>query len=81
MMDDGDEPAGDERAGDEYVRSIRDRLRNPIENPVTRARIMVERQVPVSRRGPGWDRHWRELEAYIDMPGHWTGEGEGQELP
>jgi hypothetical protein len=41
------------------------------ENPVTVARRMVEEQVPASRRGPGWDRHWRELEAYAAGKGGW----------
>ncbi|HEX7874641.1 MAG TPA: hypothetical protein VF475_17150 [Sphingobium sp.] len=57
---------------EDYLRSLRARLEKPIENPVTRARRMVERQVPVGRRGPGWDRHWRELEAYLDSPGDWS---------
>lgn len=70
-MDKKDGMDGDE---EEFLRSIRDRLRKAGDNPVTRARIMVERQVPVSRRGPGWDHHWRELEAYLDMPGNWNGE-------
>lgn len=37
---------------------------------------MVELQVPLARRGPGWDRHWRELEAYLDVPGCWATESE-----
>jgi hypothetical protein len=41
-------------------------------NPVTRARLLVEAEVPPSRRGPGWDRHWRELEAYADTDVEWT---------
>lgn len=61
---------------EEILRSIRTRLENPVENPVTRARRMVERQVPPGRRGPGWDRHWRELEAYLEAPGDWTMAGE-----
>ncbi|MCW1383860.1 hypothetical protein OLX02_13630 [Novosphingobium sp. KCTC 2891] len=41
-------------------------------NPVTRARLMVEAEVPLERRGPGWDRHWRELEAYAAAGTDWT---------
>lgn len=41
-------------------------------NPVTRARVMVEAEVPPERRGPGWDRHWRELEAYAAAGTDWT---------
>jgi len=41
-------------------------------NPVRRARRMVEAEVPPSRRGPGWDRHWRELEAYAESKSEWT---------
>jgi hypothetical protein len=29
--------------------------------------------VPEERRGPGWNRHWRELEAYLELPGRWIG--------
>lgn len=47
------------------------RSTNPATNPVTRARLQVEAEVPVSRRGPGWDRHWRELEAYVEAEGEW----------
>lgn len=54
------------------IRRILDRLQAPQDNIVTRARRLVERQVPPERRGPGWDRHWRELEAYLDLPGHWS---------
>lgn len=54
------------------IRSILDRLRATEDNPVARARRMVEQHVPLERRGPGWDRHWRELEAYLDLPGHWS---------
>lgn len=57
----------------ENVRSILDRLRAPVGNPITRARHMVERYVPEERRGPGWERHWRELEAYLELPGSWSG--------
>lgn len=56
------------------LRTILDRLSSTHENPVTRTRRLVELQVPLSRRGPGWDRHWRELEAYLETPGHWAGE-------
>lgn len=42
-------------------------------NPVRRARAMVEAQVPLSRRGPGWSRHWDELEAYVEKDCGWTG--------
>ena len=42
------------------------------ENPVTRARLRVEDEIPPTRRGPGWDRHWRELEAYAEAAGQWT---------
>jgi hypothetical protein len=41
-------------------------------NPVRRARAMVEAEVPPERRGPGWDRHWRELEAYAEDAGEWS---------
>ncbi|NWK99004.1 hypothetical protein DM806_25765 [Sphingobium lactosutens] len=54
------------------IRNILDRVRTPANNPVARARHMVEQHVPPERRGPGWDRHWRELEAYLDLPGHWS---------
>ncbi len=57
---------------DDVLRSIRARLQRPTENPVTRARRMVEAQVPVARRGPGWNRHWQELEAYLETPGDWS---------
>ncbi len=56
------------------LRTILERLSSLDENPVTRARRVVELQVPFSRRGPGWDRHWRELEAYLETPGNWSGE-------
>jgi hypothetical protein len=69
----------------DHLRAILERLRSVPGNPVTRARHLVEMQVPLSRRGPGWDRHWRELEAYLDTPGDWSGlphEGEqDDELP
>lgn len=41
-------------------------------NPVRRARLMVEAEVPPERRGPGWDRHWRELEAYVEDISEWS---------
>ena len=50
-------------------------------NPVAQARLQVEAVVPLSKRGPGWDRHWRELEAYVEQPGEWTVPNEGQEPP
>ena len=40
---------------------------------------MVEAHVPEDRRGPGWDRHWRELEAYLELPGRWTAREEDDE--
>ena len=43
-------------------------------NPVRRARAMVEAEVPLSRRGPGWSRHWDELEAYVEKDCGWSGE-------
>lgn len=55
------------------LRHILEAMQSPPDNPVTRARILVERQVPPNRRGPGWDRHWRELEAYAEAPGTWPG--------
>ncbi|MFY8195700.1 hypothetical protein [Novosphingobium sp. B1] len=47
------------------------------ENPVTAARLQVEAIIPPEKRGPGWDRHWRELEAYAQAAmegatGDWT---------
>lgn len=46
---------------------------DPVEhNPVRRARLTVEAEVPPERRGPGWDRHWRELEAYVEDMGEWS---------
>lgn len=56
----------------EDIRRILDRLRDQPDNIVTRARRVVEAHVPPERRGPGWDRHWRELEAYLDLPGQWS---------
>lgn len=57
----------------EDIRQILDRLRDRPDNPIARARRMVEAHVPEDRRGPGWDRHWRELEAYLELPGRWIG--------
>ena len=57
----------------EDIRAILERLRAPADNVVARARRMVEAHVPEERRGPGWDRHWRELEAYLELPGRWLG--------
>ena len=54
------------------IRRILDRLRAAPDNVVARARRVVEARVPPERRGPGWDRHWRELEAYLDLPGQWS---------
>lgn len=56
------------------LQSILEGLRGRHENPVARARKIVELEVPYSRRGPGWDRHWRELEAYLETPGYWSSE-------
>ncbi|MDX3885046.1 MULTISPECIES: hypothetical protein [Edaphosphingomonas] len=70
--------AGDPIAG---VGDIVDRLRHPIANPVTRARLRVEQEVPVARRGPGWDRHWRELEAYAEPTGEWPMARKGAGTP
>ncbi|WP_257538914.1 hypothetical protein [Sphingobium sp. CFD-1] len=64
---------------DPKVKTILHRLREPEDNPVRRARRMVEAQVPANRRGPGWDRHWRELEAYLDEPGCWSGKTDVQD--
>jgi len=61
---------------DRGLRTILERLQTPPENPVSRARKLVELQVPLARRGPGWDRHWRELEAYLETPGCWATESE-----
>jgi hypothetical protein len=55
------------------VRDIVVRIGQRPSNPVARARLMVEQEVPVSRRGPGWDRHWRELEAYLEDGCEWRG--------
>ncbi|MFZ2994670.1 hypothetical protein [Sphingobium sp.] len=57
----------------QQVRDIVDRIEQRPANPIRRARMMVEQEVPVSRRGPGWDRHWRELEAYLDEGCEWRG--------
>lgn len=61
----GDQP-------DMGLKSILERISIMDENPVARARRVVELQVPPTRRGPGWDRHWRELEAYLEAPGDWS---------
>lgn len=61
------------------VREILARLRAAPDNVVARARRMVEAHVPEERRGPGWDRHWRELEAYLELPGQWSGMRETDE--
>ena len=42
------------------------------QNPVTAARQQVEAVIPPEKRGPGWDRHWRELEAYAEAAMDWT---------
>lgn len=55
----------------QQVCDIIERIEPRPTNPITRARLMVEQEVPVSRRGPGWDRHWRELEAYLDDGCQW----------
>lgn len=60
---------------DKDLRSILEGLQVPHENPVVRARRIVEQEVPQARRGPGWDRHWRELEAYLESTGSWPCEG------
>jgi len=41
-------------------------------NPVTIARLQVEAVIPPEKRGPGWDRHWRELEHYAEAAMDWT---------
>ena len=61
------------------LKAILERLGSGSGNPVTRARRQVELQVPPSRRGPGWERHWRELEAYLDAPGNWSDAREGSD--
>ncbi|WP_176482761.1 hypothetical protein [Sphingobium sp. D43FB] len=53
------------------LRDIVERIGQRPANPITRARQMVEQEVPVARRGPGWDRHWRELEAYLEVGVVW----------
>lgn len=53
------------------LRDIVERIGQRPANPITRARQMVEQEVPVARRGPGWDRHWRELEAYLEVGVIW----------
>jgi len=75
MTDASAEPANEDHAAEHAaaleVRDIVLRLQGQVTNPVTRARIRVEQEVPEARRGPGWNRHWRELEAYLDVPGEW----------
>ncbi|RYD84042.1 MAG: hypothetical protein EOP61_40635 [Sphingomonadales bacterium] len=61
-------PTADDEAGD--ILLSHDILPS---NPVTRARLRVEAEVPSARRGPGWDRHWRELEAYVESLAEWQG--------
>ena len=61
-----------DQLSDKGLQSILESLRLRCENPVTRARRLVELEVPLVRRGPGWDRHWRELEAYLETPGFWS---------
>lgn len=61
-----------EAVEDTAIGQIAQRLKKPISNRVTRARQWVEREVPPSQRGPGWDRHWRELEAYYESLGRWS---------
>ncbi|KMS53183.1 hypothetical protein [Sphingobium cupriresistens] len=58
--------------GPQDVRDIVLRMEQRPSNPIRRARLMVEQEVPPARRGPGWDRHWRELEAYLDEGIAWT---------
>jgi len=78
MTDASAEPAEDAPVDPAAALDVRDiilRLQAPITNavtnPVTRARLRVEQEVPEARRGPGWTRHWRELEAYLEVPGEW----------
>lgn len=72
MDEDGIGTEVEKQMNDRDLRSILEGLQSPSENPVARARKMVEMEVPPARRGPGWDRHWRELEAYLEMPGSWS---------
>ena len=76
IADDDTSQPEDHRLSD--VGDIIQRLHAAAINPVTRARIRVEQEIPPERRGPGWDRHWRELEAYADSPAEWQG-GEPEE--
>ncbi len=66
---------------DQDMKAILHRLRSPEDNPVRRARRMVEAQVPAGQRGPGWDRHWRELEAYVDEPANWSRDERDESAP
>lgn len=68
-----DQSGSRDEAAIDNPRVILERLRALPGNPVSRARRIVEMQVPPSQRGPGWDRHWRELEAYLETPMNWTG--------
>lgn len=75
-MPDAGSPSDDagtaaESQGVREVRDIVHRLSAQSTNPVTRARIRVEQEIPPARRGPGWDRHWRELEAYGESSAEW----------
>ena len=56
------------------IREIAERLTAPGGNPVARARAWVEKVIPEAQRGPGWDRHWRELEAYAESAAIWAPE-------
>jgi hypothetical protein len=71
----GDSAAEESRAMSkdrpQELRDIVERIGQRPANPITRARQMVEQEVPVARRGPGWDRHWRELEAYLEVGVVW----------
>jgi hypothetical protein len=54
-----------------FARSSKDCTRS---REIQRAeRERVELQVPASQRGPGWDRHGLELEAYLETPMTWQG--------
>ena len=77
IPDDADPRPDDHRLSD--VGDIIQRLHAIPANPVSRARIRVEQEIPLERRGPGWDRHWRELEAYADSTAEWLGFPEDSE--
>lgn len=73
---------GTSRAGDTRPGGMSDivlRIATLPANPVTRARQRVEQEVPAARRGPGWERHWRELEAYVESLAEWQGVGTTEE--